>query len=97
MKAQDYMNQDNNRAEVVNKLIEICTYLSLSYEFTEKKFKIDLPQVEDLPVTNQVTKKRQTFDISKWGEPGPIEGLPEELPPAEYKLEEGEPPKEPEE
>lgn len=96
MKAQDWMSQDNNRAEAVRRLIELCERVNLDFKYTEKKFTITLPDVEELPVSTGITKTRKTFDISKWGETGIVEGvdnLPDELPETTTPLEEGEPPK----
>ena len=69
MKAQDWQDHNNNRALAVEKLVELCDRVGLSYEYTEKVFTIFLPGVEELPVTTAV-KTRKTFDISKWGDAG---------------------------
>jgi len=99
MKAQDFQNFNNNRAEAIAKLQEICVFLGLDYEYTEKLFKIKLPAVEEMPVTTNVVQRRKTFDISSWGPPGVDETveaedgeLPTELPEATTPLTEGEPP-----
>lgn len=96
MKSQDWMSQDNNRAEVVRKLVAYCADNDLEYTYTEKKFTVKLPSVEPLPVVPITTpmKKRKSFDISKWGEKSVDEtNLPDELPPTTTPIEEGEAPK----
>ena len=107
MKAQDFTDKDNERARVVDELIQVCTDLGLSYSFTEKQFKISLPHVNPvsvLPKDHPNAKKRKRFDISKWGKKGLDEtklaeagddevNIPDELPPTTTPLDEGEPPK----
>jgi hypothetical protein len=96
MRASDIQNFNNNRADIIDKLQSVCDMLNLSYEYTEKEFVIKLPHQEEIPVVPP-SKRRKSFDTSTWGEQGVDETLPDELPPAEYNLEEGEAPKEPEE
>jgi hypothetical protein len=50
------MNQENNRAEAVRQLTELCVRLNLSSEHNEKVFTIELPANEPLPVANQRPK-----------------------------------------
>jgi hypothetical protein len=95
MKTEDIMNQDNNRADAIDKLINFCVANNLSYSYGEASFTITLPGFEPVPnaVEQNVTKGnvRKTFRIDSWGPKGPIEG---EEPNPELPLEEGEPPKE---
>lgn len=90
MHSQDLMNQDNNRADAIKKLMTFCLDNNFSYNYTDKTFTITLPTAEPLPVTDHITtNKRKKFDISGWGERGIVEG---EEPDSEQPLEEGTPP-----
>jgi hypothetical protein len=57
MKAQDIMDQNNNRAEAIRLITAFCDAHGFSYSYTEKRFTIKLPIVEPLPITNQAIKK----------------------------------------
>lgn len=98
MKAQDINNEDNERGRVLRALRDFCADQDLEYSYTEKKFTVKLPALEELPAANLVQsagKRRKRFDITKWGNRGPVEGedgFPDELPPTTTPLEEGEPP-----
>jgi len=98
MKAQDYQSKDNNRADIVDRLIAVCDSLGLSYSYTEATFSITLPTVEPVPVTPVAnnTTKRKTFDIANWGEKSVDEALPDDfqMPDTGQQLDEGTPPKE---
>ena len=52
IKSQDYMNYENNRAEAIRQLTELCVRLNLSSEHTDKVFRIDLPHNEPLPTVH---------------------------------------------
>lgn len=94
MNSQDLMNQDNNRADAVNKLITFCMDNGYSYNYTDKTFTVTLPYTEPLPTATDLTppgKRRKKFDISDWGPKSYHEG---EEPDPEQPLEEGKPPKE---
>jgi hypothetical protein len=104
MKAQDMMSQDNNRQNAIDKLVAFCVAEGYDYVFTDKEFRVKLPDAEPVPVVPIATPKhsqRKKFDFL---EPDPngvdeifpkAEGdlnLPDELPPTETPLDEGEPP-----
>lgn len=94
MRSQDLMNNQNNRADAIDKLIRFCTDNDLSYNYTEHVFTITLPDAEPLPTMTHLTppkNKRKKFDISGWGEKGYVEG---DEPDPEQPLTEGEAPKE---
>ena len=98
--AQDLMNQNNNRSDAVARLQALCHELGLDYTFGSKEFTVKLPEQEPIPIANYPgthvhTPKRKKFDISKWGDKSIDESdiLPDELPPADKPLEEGETPK----
>lgn len=90
MKAQDFMNQDNDRARVVQKLIELCDLADLSYRYTEKKFTINLPSVEELPVVpdHPAVKRPNMAVFDQLGDYlAKLNGnLPDELPPIDKPL-----------
>ena len=95
MKAQDLMSQDNNRADAIDKLTMFCSVNGYSYKYTEKKFTITLPMLEQLPITTHITprgKLIQELDMSIFG---PDSGIHEgELPVDNNELTEGETPSE---
>jgi hypothetical protein len=93
MKAQDFMDQNNNRAEAVRRITAFCDANGYSYKYTEKSFRIILPTMESLPITpaRVVGRRKKEVDTSSWGPPGPVEGEEEQLPPV-GPLEEGKPP-----
>lgn len=98
MKAQDWMNQDNERAHVAQRLSDLCNALGLSFNYTEKKFTVDLPAAEPVSVTepHRSTKRLNTDvldQLSDWlaDQPGNND-LPDELPPSTTPLDEGQPP-----
>lgn len=97
MRAQDFMNQDNDRAFIVNQLIQYCTERGLDYSFTAKRFVIPLPQPELISVTNPSRAKiKRIGDTPMWDLTPNPEGDTEQtdLPPIDKPLEDGETPPE---
>jgi hypothetical protein len=88
MKAQDWMNNKNNRAHIIEMLIAMCADNDLSYKYTEKVFKIELPAVEPIPITRPTRKRLPDLNWNL-SEKGPDEGQE-----PDHKLEEGETPNE---
>lgn len=71
MKAQDWMDQDNNRSRAISHLAELCAELGLNWSAGEHKLIITLPIVQDTSVRPTIPGRlRKTFDISRWGEKG---------------------------
>lgn len=71
MRAQDWMDQDNNRSRAISHLAELCAELGLTWSAGEHKFTVTLPEVIDTSVLPTIPGKlRKTFDISRWGEKG---------------------------
>lgn len=68
MKSADYMDFENNRAEVIRQLTELCFKLNLSNEHTAKRFIIELPTNEPLPIPRQHrwTDKHRTDGAEGW-------------------------------
>lgn len=108
MRVNDYMDMESARAKAIEQLAEICAAMGLSWSATEKEFTIQLPDVISQSVVAQVSfsgTTRKSFDITKWGPIGPVEGattyksddslLPDDMQLPDYGeiLEEGEPPK----
>lgn len=98
MKAADWQDAENYRNHVIAEIFEFCANHGLDATASEKKLTIKLPTVQEINVWPEVEKVKR-FDISKWGERGIDEttdivtDMPDELPPANYTLEEGQPPK----
>jgi hypothetical protein len=101
LKAQDIMNQNNERGRVLKLLRDFCDQHDLSYSYKEKNFTVKLPKVEELPTANIVNnpggKKRFRFGFLEPNPKGLVEGaddnpFPDELPPTTTPLEEGEAP-----
>lgn len=98
MKAQDWMNQDNERGRIVQRLIELCDMADLSYKFTEKRFTIDLPSVEEEKIiADHAPIKRPNMAV--FDQLGDYlarlnNSLPDELPPIDKPLDEGDKPDE---
>lgn len=99
MNASEFTSKDNNRADAIAKLQAFCHSNGWDYKYGIKEFKVKLPATEPLPkVTERPTKtKRTSFNTDNWPTADVDETLPDELPPAEYNLEEGQPPEEPKE
>jgi hypothetical protein len=101
VKSQDLMNKDNERARIVDILIEVCSKHDLSYSYNEKQFKISLPNVEPVSVLPQDVpgaKKRRRWNFLKpdpkgYDESAEDVNMPDELPPTTTPLDEGEAPK----
>lgn len=93
MRAEDIMNQNNNRSDAIDQLITFCTDMGFSYSYTEDTFSVTLPSIEPVPTEverNIVTgNTRKTFRTDTWGPPGVVEG---EEPDPEQPLDEGVPP-----
>lgn len=99
MRAQDWQDAENYRNHIISELFEFCASHGLDANATEKKLTIKLPTVQEISVLPD-TEKTKRFDISTWGDKGIDEttdivddNMPTELPPANYTLEEGVPPK----
>lgn len=93
MKAQDFMQWENQRGAAVEDLIKICVAIGLDYSFTEKEFVIKLPYQEPVPVTGYTPVNKRGIDWDKIF--GPDSGIHEdELPPVDETLNEGETPDE---
>ena len=93
MNAQDLQSQNNNRAEMINRLIAFCSDNGLSYNYTQVLFTIPLPGAEPMPTATELTTKknrREKFNIDNWGPKGYWEG---EEPDPEQPLDEGQPPR----
>jgi len=109
MNSQDFQDIDSARNQAIAQLAEICAAMGLSWSATEKKFVIDLPTIviaksKVVVEYGELPTKRKTFDISTWGEPGPVEGpttyksddpMPDDFQMPDYGeiLDEGEAPK----
>lgn len=100
MRAEDYMDMDSARNKAIQQLAEICAAMGLNWVANDTEFMIELPKYVAMKATAQVEftppqTRRKTFDITTWGEPGPIEGLPDDMQLPDYGeiLEEGQPPK----
>ena len=103
MNSQDWADPENVRNLAISELAEVCSAMGLSWSASEKQFVIELP---DILVTkdpasgggyyDKPTTTRKHFDITKWGETGPIEGdvMPDDFQMPEHgqQLTEGEPP-----
>lgn len=88
----DFMSKDNNRADAIEQLINLCMEINLDYTYTDKHFTVTLPRFEDLPTAVDMnTNRRKSFDTSTWGDKGIDE---DELPPIDKPLDEGETPEE---
>ena len=99
MNSNDYMDQDNARNQAVAQLIEICMAMGLNSTATQDQFIIQLPNMIVRKAVIGITipllpTKRKTFDISTWGDKGPVEGLPDDMQFPDYGeiLDEGVPP-----
>ena len=96
MKSQDFMSQDNERAEAIRKITAFCDRHGYSYRYVQKTFAIDLPQPEPLPSPIDRPRRKQA-DVTGLEFLLPdSNGYNEEdqLPPTTEPLTEGEPPKE---
>ena len=99
MKAQDWADAENYRNHIISELFEFCASHGLDATAGEKKLTIKLPTIKEISVMPEVERVKR-FDVSTWGERGIDEttdivadNMPDELPPANYTLEEGVPPK----
>ena len=100
MNSAEWADIENVRNQAIAQLAEICAAMGLSWSAGSKEFVISLPDiivnkaVANISIPLQPTK-RKTFDISTWGEPGPVEGLPDDMQLPDYgeMLDEGEAPK----
>jgi hypothetical protein len=101
MKAQDWSNPDPQRKMIIDRLSDLCTTLGLSFNYTEHKFSIELPDVSEQPVVAPHAKQKRlnlkAFDeLSNWlassSNAANESNLPDELPPIDKALDEGTPP-----
>lgn len=96
MKAADIQSSDNNRADAIAKITMFCDRHGYSYKYTEKEFKITLPEIEVIPSPVDIPARRRPSTAGlDFLLPDP-NGFHEDdqLPPATEPLTEGEPPKE---
>ena len=102
MKSEDWQDIENVRNKAIGQLAEVCAAMGLSWTATDKEFHIMLPDLMIVKVNKDTSiylsteppTRRKTFDISTWGEPGPVEGLPDDMQLPDYGeiLDEGVPP-----
>ena len=102
MKSEDWQDIENVRNKAIGQLAEVCAAMGLSWTATDKVFHIMLPDLMIVKVNKDTSiylsteppTRRKTFDISTWGEPGPVEGLPDDMQLPDYGeiLDEGVPP-----
>lgn len=98
MKSQDWMDAESYRNKLLAIFMEMCLQHGLSSSAAGDKLIITLPTVDEMSVWPE-EKKRKVFDESTWGNidifgnkvPDDTD-LPTVLPPANYTLEEGQPP-----
>ncbi len=79
MNSNDWQDIENVRNQAVAQLAEICAAMGLSWSATDMKFVIELPSLVVEKRTSSISveilpTRRKTFDISTWGETGPVEG-----------------------
>lgn len=99
MNADDLTDTESARNQAINQLAEVCAAMGLSWSAGEKKFVIELPNVivrrqASTVAVDLLPTRRKTFDISTWGDKGPVEGLPDDMQMPDYGeiLDEGVPP-----
>lgn len=91
MKSIDWSDANNYRNKCVAEIMELCLQLGLDSNATEKQLTIKLPTVDEINVWSD-SKKRKVFNWDSLESNGVVEGMPDELEPPDYTLEEGEPP-----
>ncbi len=102
LKSEDWQDIENVRNQAIAQLAEVCAAMGLSWTANAKEFSITLPDFiiarvdRDVPISNYQSQptRRKTFDISTWGEKGPVEGMPDDFQMPDYGeiLDEGVPP-----
>lgn len=93
--AQDLMDSNNNRAEAIRQIQAFCDEHGFSYSYTQKYFRIKLPEVEPLPVLNNLRpamRRDYTKADPTWTLEADPNHIPDELPPVDKPLDEGETP-----